>query len=450
MLIGINIFFIMDISELSKINEWWSLGQVPKHLSPDRRRDLFRRIWPLMEKRQIISIVGLRRVGKSTIMYQIVEELIRNGVKPRNILYFTFDIKGETLEDILDTFRHELPGQDEGMKYIFLDEIQKLQDWADRIKVLYDLRNDLKFVISGSSGMEIEGQSGKVLAGRVFTNNLKPLSFGEFLRFSYDRQPVVIKNLNDAKEAMLHKASFLEDFLQYTYSGGFVEILGEEKHIRSMYVKSAVIDNMINRDLKDLEEIKDTTLVNELLKIIANNPGMIVNMESLGDDLGLSRQTMSKYLGALISAYSIKFLYSYSRNFLTSSKKGKKVYLAHPCIAEAFEGEMEEPVPGKMMENVLVYQLEGSFFFRKGNREIDIILRYRDKPIPVEVKYSKKIEERELKVIRSFVKKHDLELGIVATRDHFERRDRILLIPAFMIMLMEDPLVDLMRIFNEL
>jgi predicted AAA+ superfamily ATPase len=141
---------------------------------------------------------------------------------------------------------------------------------------------------------------------------------------------------------------------------------------------------------------------------------------------------------------------SYSNNFLTSSKKGKKVYLTHPCIGEAFEGEMEKPALGKMVENVLVFQFEGRFFYRKGNREIDIILRCKDKPIPVEVKYSRNIEDKDLKVVRSLVERKNLELGVVATKDLLERRDNILLIPAFIIMLMEDPLNDLLHIFHEM
>ncbi|MFW3145795.1 MAG: ATP-binding protein [Thermoplasmatota archaeon] len=438
----------MDINELSEMNRWWTDGRVPEHLSKRIRRDLFPSVWAMMDKRQIISIVGLRRVGKSTLMFQLIDRLIEEGTNPRNILYFTFDIKETELKEILKTFREDLPRQEEGMKYIFLDEVQKLEDWAESIKVFYDLDKDLKFIISGSSGMEIEGFSGKVLAGRVFKNTLLPLSFVEFLKFSGQKEMDPINSIDDVKETMLQGSRWIKLLVEYAYSGGFIEILGEEKKYRSMYVRSSVIDNMINKDLKELQGIKDTTLVRELLKIFSSNPGMIVDHRSLVDDLGISRQTVSKYIGALLSAYSLIRLHSYHSNFLTSSKKAKRIYPAHPCIIESFEEEIDPPGLGKIIENVVVSHLDPGFFYRVGNKEIDIIIRDRDRPLPIEVKYSNRISGKDLRTISWFVDKRDLEMGIVVTKDLFERRGKILLVPVFALLKMKDPAKTCKDLFN--
>lgn len=438
----------MDINDLSEMNRWWTDGRVPEHLSKRIRRDLFPSVWEMMDKRQIISIVGLRRVGKSTLMFQLIDRLIEEGTNPRNILYFTFDIKDNGLKEILKTFREDLPGQKEGMKYIFLDEVQKLDGWAEAIKVFYDLDEKLKFIISGSSGMEIEGFSGKVLAGRVFKNTMGPLSFREFLKFSGKKEMNPINSIDDIKETMLQGSRWIGLLVEYAYSGGFIEILGEEKKYRSMYVRSSVIDNMINKDLKELQGIKDTALVRELLKIFSSNPGMIVDHSSLGDDLGISRQTVSKYIGALLSAYSLIRLHSYHNNFLTSSKKAKRIYPAHPCIIESFEEEIDSPGIGKIIENVVVSHIDPGFFYRAGNKEIDIIIRDRDRPLPIEVKYSNKIGGKDLRTISWFVEKRDLEMGIVATKDLLERRGNILLVPVFVLLSMIDPIKICRDIFN--
>ncbi|MGA1821375.1 MAG: ATP-binding protein [Thermoplasmatota archaeon] len=432
------------------MNRWWADGQVPEHLSQRIRRDLFPPVWEMMDKRQITSIVGLRRAGKSTLMFQLIDRLIKEGTNPRNILYFTFDIKESELKEILKTFREDLPGQEEGMKYIFLDEVQKLDGWAESIKIFYDLDEDLKFIISGSSGMEIEGISGKVLAGRVFKNTLSPLSFREFLKFSGKRKMNPINSLDDVKETMLQGSRWIKLLVEYAYSGGFIEILGEEKKYRSIYVRSSVVDNMINKDLKELQGIKDTTLVRELLKIFSSNPGMIVDHSSLGDDLGISRQTVSKYIGALLSAYSLIRLHSYHSNFLTSSKKAKRIYPAHPCIIESFEEEIDPPGIGKIIENVVVSHLDPGFFYRDGKKEIDIIIRDKERPLPVEVKYSSKIDGKDLKTISQFVEKRDIEMGIVATKDIFERRGKLLLIPVFVLLSMDDPLKTCRDLFNSM
>ncbi|MDG6225297.1 MAG: ATP-binding protein [Candidatus Thermoplasmatota archaeon] len=440
----------MDINEMSELNRWWTEGRVPLHLAKRMKRDLFPFLWDMMDKRQIVSIVGLRRVGKSTLMFQLIDRLIVEGTDPRNILYFTFDIKGHGLKDVLKTFREDLQGQMDGRKYIFLDEIQKLDGWAESIKVLYDLDEDLKFVISGSSGMEIEATSGSVLAGRILKNTLRPLSFLEFLRFSGKKEMAPIHSVDGIKEAMLEGRTRIAEMVEYAHSGGFIEIIGEEKRFRSMYVRSSVVDNIINKDLKELEGIKDTDLVREMLKIFSSNPGMIVDLSSLGDDLGISRQTVSKYLRALLSAYCLIRVYSYHRNFLTSSKKAKRIYLAHPCIIESFDGEIDTPEIGRVIENVMVSNLDPVFFYRDGNKEIDIIARDRDMPLPVEVKYSSKIDGRDLRTISWFVEKRDLEMGIVATKDLLERRGRILLVPAFILLSMENWLQTCKDIFHSL
>jgi hypothetical protein len=440
----------MNINELSEMNRWWTDGRVPEQLSKRTRRDIFPKIWNMMDKRQIISIVGLRRIGKSTLMFQLIDKLIEEGTDPRNILYFTFDIKKTELKEILKSFREDLPGQEEGMKYIFLDEVQKLKGWAEAIKVFYDLDEELKFIISGSSGMEIEGISGKALAGRVFKNTMGPLSFGEFLRFSGKKEMNHISSTDDVKETMLQGSRWIKLVVEFAYSGGFIEILGEEKKYRSMYVRSSVVDNMINKDLKELQGIKDTDLVRELLKIFSSNPGMIVDFNSLGNDLGISRQTVSKYIGALLSSYSLIRLHSYHRNFLTSSKKAKRIYPAHPCIIESFEEEIDPPVIGKIIESVVVSHLDPGFFYRTGKKEIDIIIRDKERPLPVEVKYSNNIGGKDLKTITYFVDRRDLEMGIVATKDIFERRGKILLVPVFVLLSMNDPAKTCKDIFNSM
>lgn len=440
----------MNINEISTLNRWWTEGRVPEHLSKRIKRDLFPSVWNMMDRRQIISIVGLRRVGKSTLMFQLIDRLIDEGTDPRNILYFTFDFKGIELKEVLKTFQEDLPGQKKGRKYIFLDEVQKLNGWAESIKVFYDLDEGLKFIISGSSGMEIEGISGKVLAGRVFKNTLRPLSFGEFLKFSGKKEMPPVNSVDDVKEAMLEGSRWIAEMVEYAHSGGFIEILGEERKYRSMYVRSSVIDNMINRDLKELQGIKDTDLVRELLKIFSSNPGMIVDMSSLGDDLGISRQTVSKYLRALLSAYSLIRLHSYHRNFLTSSKKAKRIYPAHPCIIESFEEEMDPPGIGKIIENVVVSHLDPGFFYRDGKKEIDIIIRDRERPLPVEVKYSSRIDGKDLRTISRFVEKRGPEMGIVATKDLFERRGKILFVPVFILLSMEEPVKTCKGLFDSM
>ena len=122
-----------------------------------------------------VAIYGLRRVGKTILMKQIMYELKK--IK-ENTLYFMFDDimaqNPDILEDIIDFYLKTIAG--EGRKYIFLDEIQKVPYWQDILKRFYDMREDIKFIVSGSASLRIK-KSKESLAGRIFDFYLPILTF---------------------------------------------------------------------------------------------------------------------------------------------------------------------------------------------------------------------------------------------------------------------------------
>jgi predicted AAA+ superfamily ATPase len=167
-----------------QFNPWWKDGKVPSEIMGKRRR-IFHEIIRYLDKRQILVFTGLRRVGKTTLMYQIIDEILKKGEKPHNIFYFSFDEKGFGLEEILKQFEIEiLRGDLSRMKtYIFLDEIQKLEDWPSKIKLLYDMSPKIKIFLSGSAQITMWRGTRESLAGRFFDFNIQPLDFEEYLEF---------------------------------------------------------------------------------------------------------------------------------------------------------------------------------------------------------------------------------------------------------------------------
>ena len=172
-----------NLDKLYEMNSWWKLGQVRPELIPQYRRKLFSEIEKYIELRQIITIIGLRRTGKTTILLQTVDKLIKEGVSPERILYFSFDENVEDLGDIIDFYRENVLRRDITAEtvYIILDEIQKLNNWQNQIKIYYDQYPSIKFFISGSASLNILLDAKESLAGRTFYFNLDILSFEEFL-----------------------------------------------------------------------------------------------------------------------------------------------------------------------------------------------------------------------------------------------------------------------------
>lgn len=123
----------------------------------------------------------MRRTGKTTLFYQLIQSLIEQKINPKNILYFSFDESIEELRDLINFYQENIVKKEIGKErhkyFIFLDEIQKLKDWQNKIKAIYDLYPNIKFFISSSASLNILLDAKESLAGRIFYFNLDILSF---------------------------------------------------------------------------------------------------------------------------------------------------------------------------------------------------------------------------------------------------------------------------------
>lgn len=400
---------MLDLTRLSEMNPWWKTGRVKKELAPPYRRALFPDIQKYMELRQIIGIVGLRRTGKTTIMLQTIDKLLKEGTAPKRILYFSFDESVGGITDIVDLYRENILKEDLDLEktYIVLDEIQKLKDWQNKIKIYYDLHPDIKFLISGSASLNILLDAKESLAGRIFYFNLGILSFKEFLELRG-------KNVEKMKEnSDLWKHEIKSEISNYL-SKPFAEITDVEDEIAKRYVKESVIEKTVFRDLSALFEVKDMELIEKLIHIIAQNPGIIINLDDISREVGRSRQTVSNYLYYLKTCFIVKELKNFRGSFKVSSRKLKKYYLAHPCIALA----LENPEPGKVAENLIQFVTKSMHFWRESDKETDFILLKDGSITPIESKYSKKVRMRDIKGLTKFMDKYDIETGFVITEDY--------------------------------
>lgn len=416
----------MRKEKLEEFNEWWFTERVPKDLLEEYKRQLFFTILENVEKRHILSIVGLRRTGKTTIMYQVIDYLLQKGVKPRDIIYFSFDEMVENLDDVIDTYR-ETQNRDfrKGRTYVFLDEVQKLRDWQNQIKKYYDLYPKLKFMISGSASLFVEKLSKETLAGRIHEFYLPTLSFKEFLDF---------KGIKPEPFAPRIKPEFMD----YINKGGFPEMVNET-NMREVgrYIRSSVIDKIVYRDIPRISAIKNVDLLHRLLESIAINPGMYLNYQSLAQQFDSDRRTIKEYVMWLKESFLIRLMGNYRRGTVTL-RKDKRAYLLDTGIISAFKPVIDDAFLGRMIENAVINALEAKAFWRN-RREIDAIVD----GIPVEVKYQKKIIKTDLKGIKEFMGKFKANKAFVITKDREETMKveygSVVFIPAWKLLL--DPRV---------
>ncbi len=426
----------MDIAKLQRFNDWWETGRVRESLLKPYKRPVFASISKYLKDRQILLIYGLRRVGKTTLLYQIIDALLKEKTDPKKILYFSFDETPATLDDLLKTYEAEIlktPLGKAGKLYIFLDEVQKAENWQSKIKIFYDLYPNIKFLLSGSASISIQRRMKESLAGRVFDFHLKPLGFLEFLKLRGQKF--------DFENWKIYENSVLPLFYDYLKKGGFPEILEETDEEKiSYYLKNAVIEKILAVDLPQEFGLKDVELLKTLTELIASEPGLIINYDSLAKSLQRSKPTIINYIYYLEYALVARLLKNFRVGVLSASRKMKKLYFSNAAFCFLYSKKPnDEAYFGKVIENLIVQETGAEHYFRE-NGEIDIIVKRQKDFVPIEVKYGRSQIEPEK--FEKLLRESGSKFGIIITKDLFREVKsndvKILFIPAWLFILSKE------------
>jgi predicted AAA+ superfamily ATPase len=397
--------------QISDFNPWWKLPEVPEELV-GQPRDLLTQVLSFLDYRQIILLFGIRRAGKTTLMHQLIDHLLRKeNVDPFRIVYFSFDLQDSSLEGVVEHYQLEVLKQEIRQQekiYLFLDEIQKLSNWPDKVKILYDRYPNLKIFLSGSAALLLKKGIKESLAGRFFEFQVDPLSFNEFLEFKSAAIDTTREQLYEREIKIL-----LKDFL---ITGGFAETLSFSSMALKKYFRESLIERVIFRDIPESFQINRPGLLFSLLEIIAGIPGLYLEYSNLGNDLKVDQRTVANYISYLSYSLLVNKLYNYSANRLTSEKKLKRVYLSNTGIMTALNPESEGDL-GILLETFFANWLRTRFFFRSPQKnEVDFILCDRKKAVPVEVKIREKIRKKDLRSLKKFMQRFNCRQAVLISK----------------------------------
>ncbi|MBS3098698.1 ATP-binding protein [Candidatus Pacearchaeota archaeon] len=393
----------MERAKLEEFNHWWTSGEVDTDLALPFRRDVYKEIDKRMDKRFILALVGIRRIGKTTTMYQLIQNLIRTHIDKTNILFFSFDEISIKLSEILETYK-EIHSKDTRAEkiYVFLDEIQKCEGWENELKKYYDLYPKIKFIISGSESIFIRKKTKETLAGRIFEFNLSTFSFREYLRFN-----------NVEENEFKYETKVKPFFKKFAEKGGFPETFSFEtdKDFKE-YIKSLVVDKIVYKDIPKLFELKDPDFLKVLLELISSNPGMYIDYQSLSRQFEKDRRVIKDYLNYLKESFLITLLGNYRKGSTAILRKKKRAYPTDNALIYLYKSKIEEDFFGRMIETLTVNKLKASSFWKNGG-EVDIV----HENIPIEVKYREKINLEDFKAIKEFMKKFKQKEGMMLTKN---------------------------------
>ena len=386
-----------NMSTLAVQNHWWREGKVKPELAKEYRRPAFYKTEELTSTRQTIVLSGMRRVGKSTVMFQLIQSLIGRGIDPLDILYFSFDEGVSTVHELLVDYG-ETTGRDfqSGHKYVFLDEVQKLRGWAEQMKLFYDSVPRIKFFASGSAALPLEREAKTVLAGRAFYIEVEPLSFREFLEMKHGLKGTSEGVWKDTLPA------YFSDYVKRPLP----EMVDMQPGLLRRYVRESLVDRILYRDIPEAHPV-DTELLRELLQLFYTEVNYTLNVDSLARDMGRSKRTILDAVQYMTDSYAVRVLRNHRPSRQSSSRKLKRVYPYHFC--QVSNEDVEEP---KLWECVAASLLDAKTYWREGEKEVDFVVD----GAPVEVKWKKSIPVADYGHLDYFLKKYGVRTGYMVSK----------------------------------
>lgn len=314
----------------------------------------------------VIAVSGPRQSGKSTLLTQLFPLYEKYSLKDLNILDYA---KNDPIAFLNQT--------DEGM---FIDEIQRCPQLLDYIQGIVDNNPKRHFALSGSSNFEVMKNLSESLAGRAGVFELLPMSIQEVTG------KVDLDNLN-----------------QILYNGLYPSICAKKNIAKFFY--PSYVRTYLEKDVRDLLQIKDQIRFTKFLKLCAARIGSLFNASELGAEVGVSSKTISHWLSVLQASYLITLLPPYYENIPKRLVKSPKLYFNDPGLA-CYLLDIETPqqldrdkMRGAIFENMIVMEAikhrynmglkGGVFFYRDSNQnEVDLLIKQEGELTAIEVKSS--------------------------------------------------------------
>lgn len=388
------------------VNPWWesrpfSVGVLRSRYLDDLKKNL--------NKRFIQVLTGLRRVGKSTITLQLIDEIIsENKIEPQKILYFSVEepsLADLSIIDIINWFRREHNIKTSEKIYVFIDEIQFRDNWQQEIKSLYDSEN-IKFVLTGSSAMLLSDKL-SYLTGRYIKTQIFPLNFKEYLSFKKVRVSATDSHLLNK-----HLLNYLED-------GGLPEYILSKT---DRYLETTV-ESILFKDLVSKFQLRNPKVLMDLIYLLSDRVGSTTSSAKLSNILEINKDTVLTYMDYLTKTYITSDLKNYSSSRNKEIYNPSKIYFDDTGVCSKYSSKINS---GALAENALFnclrLNLEGKLRIKKGywyedKNEVDFVVNNGNDVFLFESKWIDKFDEIDLAALKKATKSLKPKRIFLITKD---------------------------------
>ncbi|NTV90979.1 MAG: ATP-binding protein [Clostridiales bacterium] len=409
------------IKLLYSYNPWWRTGIIPGDFIRPVKRFAFKEAVRWLENksvRRFVLLSGARRVGKTTIMYQMMQSLLEKGEEPKSIIYISFDhpiLKFYSIEEIIEIYISNVYSGEKC--WMFFDEIQYANDWELYLKVFYDSRPNFHITATGSASPLIEKGAGDSGVGRWNIIKVPTLSFYEYCkiagiqdlpRLDVDIKPTALVSMNKSTQIeIMHMLEPLQKhFARYLAVGGFPElVLSKDDFSAQRILREDVVDKVLKRDIPSLFNIRNSIILEKVFLYLCFNSSNIINTSTISKELeGTPRATIDNYIEYLERANLIYRSMPVEMSGKLILKASPKIYISDAAIRNAvlmidINDLVSNPEEMGLVAETAVYKHLAAFYYpsranigyyrKTGNvtKEIDIVVDYPTGKILAEVKY---------------------------------------------------------------
>lgn len=431
------------IAVLGQFNPWWQSEPLPDLPSWKRAAWQELQFWLFTPPApRAILLSGARQVGKTTLIWQAISELLDRGIPAANILYATFDhpiLKLAGIDSVVEAWRQREP-RVEGPEYLFLDEAQFVREWGTWIKHQVDFVRQRRIIFTGSAMplLESDQESG---VGRWHAIRLTTLSFYEYVQIKKLQLPPLPKidglsNLFELAPNAFYSIQeqakpYVGHFHEYLVRGGFPQTAQVESLVQAQrLLREDIIDKALKRDMTALFGVRRILDLEHTFLYLCMHDGGLLDMPALCSNLEVKRPTAQHFIELLEATHLIYRLqpFGYGKEVL----RGRyKIYLADAAIAPAvmLKGKslIEDPVALGVATETAVFkhlfaryysqQVRFTYWRGKQDHEVDLVAELGDHLIPFEVKYrSEHAGPRQLKGLLQLCEQKQIESAFVVTK----------------------------------
>lgn len=407
-----------DLEILRGQNPWHAEGAVPVTLAPEGRRSMAAHLWHALmapESGRFQVVLGPRRVGKTTVLYQTVAELLRRGVPASRIHWLRLDhprLLEVPLGDLVRFLADQLGATATNPAYVMLDELTYAERFDLWLKTFHDERWPVRIAATSSSSAALREARVESGVGRWEEQYLPPWTFDEYRRWNGDAPAFELHDSLDASLRANLGVAMADQRLErrrYLLLGGFPELLlkddrGDEVSAvldSQRILRNDAVQNAIFRDLPQAYGVHEPFKLERLLYLLAGQVGGIVSPAKLATELQLSTPTVERYVGYLERAFTLFLVPNFASAEESVQRRGRRAYFCDGAVRNAalHRGLLPLRDPNemaKLVENSVATHLhalmqlgEGRLhYWRDGKHEVDFVFQERAEAIAFEVTLS--------------------------------------------------------------